>query len=104
MQNQLLQVPGLQDERIETTTVTFDNGTEWTLDFYLQSLKGLGGDNFYGIKISRSTLEGVLTESDETFAATENKDEALVMIKAFAKGKVLPISLLEIVDDWEWQE
>jgi len=102
MHKQLLQ--GLQEELIETTMVEFDNGTEWVLDFYIQSLEVLEGSSFYGIKINLSTTDGVLTESDETFAITEDKKEALAMVKTFAKGKVLPISLLEIVDDWQWQE
>jgi len=94
---------GQQEEHIETTTVEFDNGTEWVLDFYIKSIETPDGDNFYGIKVNRSTPEGVLTESDEAFT-TENKNEALAMAKALAKGKVLPITLLEIVDDWMWQE
>jgi len=100
MHKQLLQ--GLQEELVETTMVEFDNGTEWVLDFYIQSLEVFDENSFYGIKINLSTLDGVLTESDETFAITENKNEALSMIKTFAKGKVLPISLLEIVDDWQY--
>jgi len=93
----------MQEEHIETTTVKYDNGTEWVLEFYLQSLKTPEGDNLYGVKINRSTLEGVLAESNETFAATENIDEALTMIRAFSRGKVLPISLPHMVDDWVLQ-
>lgn len=94
----------LQEEHIETTTVAYDDGTEWVLDFYLQSFECPGGGDVYGIKVSRSTVDGVLTESDKTFAITESRAEALSMVKSFAKGKVLPISLIEVVDDWEWQE
>ena len=89
----------LQEDLIETTTVVFDDGTEWILDFYLQFVDDTA--NLYGVKINRRTMDGVLIESDETFAATENRDDAIAMIKAFAKGKVLPMSLLYMVDDWE---
>jgi len=102
MYRQLLQ--NLQEEHIETTTVEYDNGTEWILDFYLQSLEAVDGDNLYGVKIHRSTTGGLFIESDETFTTIDNRDEALAMVKNFAKGKVLPISLFEVVEDWEWQE
>ena len=91
----------LKEEIIETTTIEFDNGSTWALEFILQSAEE--DISLFGVKINRLTLDGELVESDETFATTEKKEEALAMLKAFAKGKVLPMSLLYMVDDWEWE-
>ena len=97
MYNKLLNK--VQEELIESTTVEFDNGTQWVLDFFLQFLDNETG--IYGVKICMSTLDGVLMESDETFVS-ESKEEALAMLTAFAEGKVLPMSLLYVVDDWDY--
>ena len=89
----------LRKEHVASATIQQDDGTIWQLNYYLQIYDGV--EPLYGLRIDKCTLEGVLADSEETFATTDNKDEALAMVEAFAKGTVTPSVLLEMVDDWE---
>jgi len=88
----------LREEHIANATIQQDDGAEWQLDYYLQIYDGT--ETLYGLRVNKSTLEGVLVDSEETFATTDNKDEALAMAEAFARGTVPPSVLLEMVDEW----
>ena len=99
MQAQLLNE--VQQEIIASSTIQQDNGKEWLLDYYLQTYDGLEGEKLYGMRVDKSTPEGVLVDSEETFATTNNRRDALAMVDAFARGTVPPSVLLEMVDEWE---
>ena len=101
MQKQVLR--GLHEEHVANETIRYDDGTEWLLGYYLQTFECPGGETLYGLKVDKSTPDGVLVESEETFATTDNKDEALAMVEAFARGTVPPSVLLELVDEWDWE-
>jgi len=94
----------LQEEHLTRATIVTDKGDKWLLDYYIQTYEGRGGHEIYGLKINKSTPDGVLIESEETFATTETYAEVVAMAKAFAKGTVPPVVLLEMVDEWEWEE
>ena len=93
----------MQQECIASNRLELETGQKWLLHYYLQSVETRGDNTLYGIKVEKSTLDGVLVESEETFATTESRDEALAMIEAFSRGTVPPSVLLEMVDDWEWE-
>ena len=99
MQAQSLNV--LQEEMIASNTIQQDDGREWLLDYYLQTYECLSNERLYGMKVNKNTLEGVLVETEETFATTDNRSDALTMVNAFARGTVSPCVLLEMVDEWE---
>jgi hypothetical protein len=77
-----------------------ENGESWVLDYYLQASETQEGETIFGLRVDKSTPGGVLEEREETPAVTESRETALEMAKAFAKGSVSPIVLLEMVDDW----
>ena len=99
MQTQSLN--GLQEEIIASNTIQQDDGKEWLLDYYLQTYECLGSGTLYGMRVDKSTPLGVLVDSEETFATTDSRSDALAMIDAFARGTVPPSVLLEMVDEWE---
>ena len=94
----------MQQECIAFGKLEQEDGQKWLLEYYLQTVKTPEDGTLYGIKVEKSTLDGVLTESEETFAITDNRDEIMLMINAFARGTVPPCVLLEMVDDWEWKD
>lgn len=97
-----LALRGLKEESISKVKIVQDDGTEWLLEYFLQTCKRPGEDVFYGLKVEKSTTDGVLVEREETFV-TESYDEAVAMVTAFAKGTVPPRVLFEMVDEWEWK-
>lgn len=93
----LLELP---DELITSATIQQENGKKWLLEYYLTTCSTPSG-NIFGIRVDKSTLDGVLVERDST-STTESQDEALAMIYTFAKGTVPPSTLIEMTDEWEW--
>jgi len=91
----------LKDEWVAKVEYKNESGENWVLDYFLKNVDGEGGENLYGLRIDKSTPEGVLHESEETFAITECRENALIMVKAFAKGSVPPLTLLEMADEWQ---
>ncbi|MDR0271977.1 MAG: hypothetical protein LBI27_01475, partial [Clostridiales bacterium] len=61
----------LHDAWIAKAELQTESGN-FILDYYLQSFGGENGEKFYGLRIDKSTPEGVLEEREETFAITEN--------------------------------
>jgi hypothetical protein len=88
------------DEHVARVDFCGESGGEWVLEYFLQGFEGDGGEKYYGLRIDKSTPEGVLEEREETLAITESRDEALIIANAFAKGSVPPVTLLEMADDW----
>jgi len=88
------------DEWISRAEMQPEGGESWVLDYYLQTFDGEEGEKYYGLRIDKSTPAGELREREETGAISENREEALIMIKAFAKGSVPPVTLLEMADEW----
>ena len=89
----------LNEEWLFSAEITTDDNELWVLDYLLQVFEGENGDSF-GLRINKSTPSGVLYETEETLAITENRDDILIMAKAFAKGSVPPVTLLELADEW----
>ncbi|MCL1843135.1 MAG: DUF6514 family protein [Defluviitaleaceae bacterium] len=89
-----------QNEWVANAEIRLESGETWVLNYYIQSVNSGEGITLYGLKIEKSTPEGVLFESEETGSITESYDEALIMAKAFAKGSVPPVVLLEMADEW----
>jgi len=91
----------LKEEWVANAEYQNSKNERWILNYFLQISEGENGENLYGLRIDKSTPEGVLCESEETFAVTESRDDALTMANAFAKGIVQPVTLLEMADEWQ---
>ena len=93
-----------QDEWVATVEMNTECNEKWILDYYLQRLDAKNEDEqditFFGIRVDKSNPEGVLHEREATHAITENHETALEMARAFAKGIVPPVTLLEMTDEW----
>ena len=93
----------LNDEWIASAEIRAESDVQWILDYYLQRFEsndeGENSAELYGIRIDKSTPEGVLHEREKTPAITECRDEAIAMARQFAKGTVPPATLLEMVDE-----
>jgi len=77
-----------------------DCGTEWILEYFLQEYESEESNKVFGVRVNKSTPDGVLVETEETPAISDVREEVLAMAKAFAKGTVPPVTLLEIADEW----
>jgi hypothetical protein len=88
------------NEWISKAELKAESGESWVLDYYLQKFNGSEGKQCYGLRVEKSSLEGELLEHEETRAITENREAALAMTEAFAKGSVPPVTLLEMADEW----
>jgi len=77
-----------------------DEKVRWVLDYYVQSYQSSDGVDLYGIKVDKLDDEGIVVESSETFAITDDKNKAMSMLSFLANGSVPPCVLLEMVDEW----
>ena len=90
-------------ERISEATVQNDDGLLWIFVYFLQTIKTERNEHFYALRVDKLSRDGVLLEREETCAFTDNKEEALAMANAFARGTVPPCVLLEMTDEWSTQ-
>jgi len=90
----------LTDELVTKAEIQTENGEIWVLDYFLQTTEGENGEEFYGLRIDKSTPDGELCEREETPALTNSRDNALALLNAFARGTVPPVTLLEMTDEW----
>lgn len=93
------------NEWVSNAEITTENGERWILDYYLQSHEMEESDDeapgkAYGLRVDKSTPEGVLIEREETRGITQDRAAAQVMAETFAQGTVPPSVLLEMVDEW----
>ncbi|MCL1882292.1 MAG: DUF6514 family protein [Defluviitaleaceae bacterium] len=89
-----------QSQWVANANMHTDADEHWVLDYYLQFYHGENGEKLYGLRIDKSSPSGVLHEQEETLAITENQEEILILAKAFARGSVPPVTLLELTDEW----
>ena len=89
-------------ERITEVTIQHQDGTQWILVYYLQSMPSQHDGEIYALRVDKLSRDGILLEKAETYALTPSKKEALTMVNAFAKGTVPPCVLLEMADEWEF--
>ena len=87
-------------EWITKTTLHTDEGELWNLDYHLLTIDG-GESTVYGLRVVKSTPEGVPAESEETLGITDSYEEVMSMITDFANGSVPPVVLFEMVDEWQ---
>jgi hypothetical protein len=71
----------------------------YTLIYYLRAFPAQEG-TAYGLRVDKSTPEGVLLEREETPAVLADISHAMRMAGAFAAGTVMPCTLLEMADDY----
>ena len=91
-------------ERITEVTVKHENGTQWVLVYYLQIIPSKAEGDLYALRVDKISRDGILLERAETYALTDSRQEALLMLNAFASGTVLPSVLLEMADEWDFHQ
>ena len=94
----MLSLAPCTSESVAKTTIQTDSGEKWALEYFLQIWRD--GSEFFGLRVEKSTLEGVIVEREETPAITDSRQSAMDIAKAFAAGSVPPSVLLEMVDEW----
>jgi len=90
----------LEQAPVATATMEADNGVTWLLEYYLQTYESSNGAELYGVKVDKLSSDGVLKESSETFAITDEHGKAQKIINFLASGSVPPCVLVEMVDEW----
>jgi len=72
------------------------------LKYYLKTYPNLDSDSKgrFGIKVARTKLDGTSEREAETFAVTDNHEEAMAMISHFSKGAVCHYTLNDMVEEW----
>jgi len=85
-------------DSIAKATIRTDDGEEWVLEYFLQT-KG-DSSEFFGLRVDKSTPDGVLVERSETAAISKCRDTVMTMINAFSKGSVPPSVLPEMTEEW----
>ena len=76
-----------------------DCGNTWFLDYYIEEFADSEGSKLLGLRVDKSTPDGVLFEREDTGAITECFETASKIVKTLARGTVTPSVLLEITDD-----
>ena len=79
-----------------------DGDVTWLFEYYLQTYPNLSNDGKgrFGIKIVQSSSDRTFDKAAETFAITDNVDEAMAMIARFSKGAVRLNTLNDMVEEW----
>jgi len=77
-----------------------ENGTPYTLVYFLTIYASTSGQEVYGIKVDMLDVGDVLIKSSETFAFCEDKEKVLMLIGRFAEGEVRPHTLQDMVEEW----
>ena len=86
--------------QIGNATIRQDNGQEWVLSYYVQCAEGNDGEKLYSLRVDKSTLDGVLHESKETFAIHISEEKITEMAHVFLQGTVPPSTLIEVAEEW----
>ncbi|MCL1877451.1 MAG: DUF6514 family protein [Defluviitaleaceae bacterium] len=89
-----------RNELVASEKILTDNGELWVLSYFVQFFFNDDGDEYYGLRVEKSTPEGVLIESEETPGISECRDETFAVARAFAEGTVTPVTLIEMTDEW----
>jgi len=79
-----------------------DGKVTWLLEYYLQTYPNPSNDGKgrFGIKIIRNNPDGTHDKTAETFAITDDFDEAMAMAKHFSKKAIRPHILCDMVEEW----
>ena len=88
------------NEKFTEVTVQLENGTQWVLEYYIQTLATHDNGEIYALRVDKVSTNGNLIEREETYGLTDSKKEALTMARAFAAGTVPPCVLMEMADEW----
>ena len=83
---------------IERADLQDEYGSKWELKYYVQSHAG-EKEKTYGIKVERCGKDGMISE--ETFGVTASYEEAASWVRKMANGKVTPLTLHDVVDNFE---
>jgi len=83
-----------------TAQLVSEDGGSWVLQYFLQTYQSTDETPMFGVRVEKLTQEGKLLESNETFAITASRDEALDIADYLAKGTVPPCVLMDLVEEW----
>lgn len=91
------------NEVFETKELTADNGKVYSLNYNLISIdivdENYESSTAYGIEIEKF-LNQQLKEKDFIYAISKNKQEVISLLKILSNGKVTPMSLVNVIDDY----
>lgn len=59
-----------------------------------------GESSFFGIRISQFRENGTLFDQDEVLGITDDRREADRLFYQYVKELVMPVHLIELIDDW----
>ena len=90
----------LNEEWFNKAEYETECGERWVLDYFIKAFEGEEGAEVYGLSVNKSTPEGLLCDSEDTGAISENRTSLLQMATAFVNGIVPPCTLVELADDW----
>ena len=71
-----------------------DNDYMLILEYSLRCITGPQDEDFYGLRVDKRSLDGLLLEREETPAFTNSLSEATALAETFAAGTVPPCVLL----------
>lgn len=93
----------MKNEVFETKELTADNGKVYSLNYNLISIdivdENYKNSTAYGIEIEKF-LDQQLKEKDFIYAISNNKQKVISLLKILSEGKVTPMSLVNVVDDY----
>lgn len=87
-------------ELVADEKIRLESGETWVLSYYVPVFSGEDGEEIFGLRVEKKSPEGDLLESEETPPLTADRDEIFAMARAFARGSVPPVTLLEMADEW----
>lgn len=79
--------------------VELENGMTCELGYHILTFNQADTPAAYGIRVEKSDVAGI-TSSEETFGLTHSYEEAEAWLQKLAAGRVTPLTLHDIVDDW----
>lgn len=73
------------------------------LRFRNSNIEGEEGDNnYFGIRVSQFREDGTLFDQNEVLGITEDYLEADRLFRQCVEGIVMPVHLIELVDEWNY--
>ena len=89
-------------EIINKVDYVLENGEERTRTYYIQAVKGLEDEEYFGLRIDEHGKDGRISQSEQTPPISASRCVVLEMGEAFAKGALSPMHLFDAVDDWDY--
>ena len=97
-------IPNRKMTPVQSATAKTETGTQWQYDYFVQTYKSTDDTTFFGIKAEKRSVDGELVEVSDTFAITQDRERVEEIIAFLAKGSVPPCTLVEMVNEWFYDD